>query len=371
MATYLPSASGAASLKAASGQSRAGSGHIRVKVDQSYTSLTNTSVLTFTLQFYGEYSGAFTPYDGGVLSLDGTDESIDHYLRVQLSNDSTWRNMTRDSATKTWTRTVVHNSDGTRNVPVSFDFTLRYSVDETTYTQHYYGNYTLSLSNTPSYTLTFTAGANTTIRFVRDSSPSGQPTGQLGNGNKVFRGDVIHWEFTVSTGYEIDTHTIQHGSGSAVSRLSGYSLTVSGAVTAVTSAKVRHFSLTISPGTGTTLSVSRTASPLQHAPTGVLGNGDTIYYGDVLSATAQASSGYVLGSLTINGVSISPTSGSSVVWNDYTVTSATSVSAAATQAGVYIYTADGFASYQIRIYNGATWDVYIPYVYTGSGWEVY
>lgn len=49
-------------------------------------------------------------------------------------------------------------------------------------------------------------------------------------------------------------------------------------------------------GTGYTIAVNRTSSPLKGASTGSLNNGATVYYGDVLSITYTASTGYSLGS---------------------------------------------------------------------------
>lgn len=57
----------------------------------------------------------------------------------------------------------------------------------------------------------------------------------------------------------------------------------------------KPFSLTTSQGTGVaSLTVNRTASPNEHASTGALSSGATIHYGDVLSVSATASTGYSL-----------------------------------------------------------------------------
>lgn len=59
-------------------------------------------------------------------------------------------------------------------------------------------------------------------------------------------------------------------------------------------------------GTGYTIAVSRTSSPYANAATGVLSNGSVVYYGDVLSVTYTASTGYSISSkgstsITVNG----------------------------------------------------------------------
>lgn len=55
----------------------------------------------------------------------------------------------------------------------------------------------------------------------------------------------------------------------------------------------RTFTLTISAGTGSTITVNRTSSP-GGGSTGSLTNGATIYYSDVLSVTTTANTGYDL-----------------------------------------------------------------------------
>lgn len=80
----------------------------------------------------------------------------------------------------------------------------------------------------------------------------------------------------------------------------------------------KPFSLSISQGANTTVSVSRTSSPNQHASTGALSSGATVYYGDVLTISASANSGYNLSTFTVNGTA----------WNSgntITVTSAITV----------------------------------------------
>lgn len=57
----------------------------------------------------------------------------------------------------------------------------------------------------------------------------------------------------------------------------------------------KPFTLTVSQGTGVaSVTVNRTSSPNQHASTGALTSGATIYYGDVLSVSATASTDYTI-----------------------------------------------------------------------------
>ena len=80
----------------------------------------------------------------------------------------------------------------------------------------------------------------------------------------------------------------------------------------------KPYSLSISAGANTTVTVTRTSSPNQHASTGVLSSGSVVYYGDVLTISYSVSSGYKISTSTVNGTTF--TSGQS-----FTVTSAISV----------------------------------------------
>ena len=80
----------------------------------------------------------------------------------------------------------------------------------------------------------------------------------------------------------------------------------------------KPYSLSISAGANTTVTVTRTSSPNQGASTGTLSSGSVIYYGDVITVTYSVSSGYKISTATVNGTTF--TSGQS-----FTVTSAISV----------------------------------------------
>lgn len=79
--------------------------------------------------------------------------------------------------------------------------------------------------------------------------------------------------------------------------------------------QTRTFKLTISAGTGSTITVTRGGSALT--------NGATVTYGDVLTISFAAKTGYTLGAHTVNGATF--TSG-----NTHTVTGAVSVESTAT-----------------------------------------
>ena len=104
---------------------------------------------------------------------------------------------------------------------------------------------------------------------------------------------------------------------------SGFGITVSGTETVTLTTVAASYRLSISAGTGAAISVSRTSSPNQGAFTGSLSHGAVIYYGDVLTISFSADTGYDLTAHTVNGSSFE--SG-----NTLTVSAAVSVSASAT-----------------------------------------
>ncbi len=63
----------------------------------------------------------------------------------------------------------------------------------------------------------------------------------------------------------------------------------------------KPYALSISQGTNTTVTITRTSSPNMHASTGTISDGSLVYYGDVLAISATASSGYSMSTFTVNG----------------------------------------------------------------------
>ena len=61
------------------------------------------------------------------------------------------------------------------------------------------------------------------------------------------------------------------------------------------------YTLNMNTGENTTIQVERLSSPVDEAATGVLSNGATIYYNDVLKVTFSASDGCDIGTHTVNG----------------------------------------------------------------------
>ena len=105
--------------------------------------------------------------------------------------------------------------------------------------------------------------------------------------------------------------------GTSTSATSGYTgnYTPSGNVTLYAIWQLNSYTLSISAGTGSSITVKRGTTSLA--------NGATIYYGDSLTVTFAASTGYSLATHTVNGTTF--TSG-----NTHTVTGAVSVASTAT-----------------------------------------
>jgi uncharacterized repeat protein (TIGR02543 family) len=165
------------------------------------------------------------------------------------------------------------------------------------------------------YNVSWNTGTGYTISVNRTSSPyANASTGALGNGAVVYYGDVLSISYTASTGYTIS------GKGST-------SVTVTDNVTASSiycTAAVNQYTASWNGGTGYTISVKRTSSPLKGAATGDLTSGATVYYGDVLSVTYTAKTGYTISnkgstSVTVNGNVTSSNIYATASVNAYTV----------------------------------------------------
>lgn len=137
------------------------------------------------------------------------------------------------------------------------------------------------------YNVNWNTGTGYTIAVNRTSSPyANASTGALTNGAVVYYGDVLSVTYTASTGYTISSK------GST-------SITVTGNVTASNiycTVTVNQYTASWNGGTGYTITVKRTSSPLKGASTGTLNSGAAVYYGDVLSVTYTRSDYYDISS---------------------------------------------------------------------------
>ena len=84
-----------------------------------------------------------------------------------------------------------------------------------------------------------------------------------------------------------------------------------------------EYTLSLNVGTGATVSVTRTSSPLKGASTGTLYDGSTIYVNDVLTITPGTVAGYSATSITVNNSSF--TGGTYTVGSNITVKASASL----------------------------------------------
>ena len=131
---------------------------------------------------------------------------------------------------------------------------------------------------------------------------------------------------------------------------------------------IQAYKLTVSAGTGSTVTVNRTSS--SYVSTGNLANGATICPNDVLKITFGVNPGYELLTHTVNGSTF--TSGDS-----HTVSEAVAIASTAKLVGtqpqgvIYIDNGTSFEAYQVYIDNGYSWNLYEPYIDNGSSWVLY
>lgn len=191
------------------------------------------------------------------------------------------------------------------------------------------------------YKLTISQGTGTSITVTRNST-------SLSNGATITHGDSLVVAISANTGYNLASQ----------SHTSGATITVGGNITVSATATLKTYTLNISIGKGTTISVNRTSSPLGGASTGTLSNSATIYHNDILNITIGALSGYRL-------IQQSHNNGS------YTVASSINVNATAELLGlVYVHNGTSWDAYEIYIDNGSVWDRYIPHIDNGSKWNI-
>ena len=135
------------------------------------------------------------------------------------------------------------------------------------------------------YTVSWSTGTGYKISVDRIESPyGGAAAGTVSNGSRVYYGDVLSITYTASTGFTITSKGRN-------------SFTVSGDLSSsdiYATASANKYSASWSSGTGCTITVKRTESPYGGAAAGTISSGASVYYGDVLSVTYSASTGFTL-----------------------------------------------------------------------------
>ena len=211
------------------------------------------------------------------------------------------------SPTRTGFTFIGWYTQATGGTRVTSDSVVSALVNQTLYAQWTAMAYTTSW--TPS-------GTGYTITVKRTSSPYANASiGTLSSGTNVYYGDVLSVTYTANTGYSISSK-------------GATSITVTGNVTSsniYATASVNAYTANWNTGTGYSITVNRTSSPKKGAATGTLNSGAAIYYGDVLSVTYTASTGYSISSKGATSITVTGNVTSSNIYatasaNSYTYT---------------------------------------------------
>ena len=219
----------------------------------------------------------------------------------------------------------------------------------------------ISTTEVKSFILTTSAGTGSSIVVNRTSSPKqGADSGDLSNGATIYYSDELQISFAASDGYNIETHMVN---GSTFTSGNIYEVTDNVIVSSTASLKV--YTLTLRPGTGSTINVNRTSSLQSDAATGALTDGATIYHFDVLVVTLAITAEYEIVIQTINGSNF-------VSGDSHTVIGAVEVATITRPLGIiYIDNGTIFEKYMVFIDNGTSWDQYIPYIDNGTKFVQY
>lgn len=278
---------------------------ITINYTTSYNSSTDETTVTFgnvNWAYFGK-SGWGTSAASTITVTAADNTSSSGSVSASISDSTNGGVKTFTAAPNPPYVTVKHNgAAGTKSINISISSSI--FVNPTGGGSQQYtikGDSTTTAVSATTYALTISQGNNTSISVKRGSST-------LSNGAILLAGDSLVITFGASTGYTLTTYTVN---GNAFT--SGNSYSVSGNVTVKSEATLATYTLTINQGVGTSISVKKGST--------VLPNNATIYYGDSLTISIKANTGYSLTTNTVNGNNF--TSGT------YTVTGATVVTATA------------------------------------------
>lgn len=320
--------------------------HFRLKVVQVYDNVANVSTLTVSLESYhASYSGTFNFLDNSgdpaYIKADGnTLVTLGTAYKFKYAASTTWQQMTSSNATA-WTYTVNHDSSG--NATVSFETAGRIYL----YTggTEYYGDMDKTMSyaftGIRAFSLSISAGAGSIITVKRSGI-------SLSNGDTIYYGDVLTITFGASTGYDLTAHTVN---GSSFT--SGGTHTVAADVTVVATATRKSYILTLTTDGHCALTVERSGEALS--------DGSTIYYGDVLTISFSALTGYEVESAVLNGDEITSPYTHRVTGNVEIVIITSLLSSA------WIYINGAFKRYFINIYTQGAWRRFREKIFPGGG----
>lgn len=278
---------------------------ITINYTTSYNSLTDETTVTFgnvNWAYFGR-SGWGTSAASTITVTAADNTSSSGNVSASISSSTNGGVKTFTAAPNPPYVTVKHNgAAGTKSVNISISSSI--FVNPTGGGSQQYtikGDSTTTAVSATTYALTINQGSNTSITVKRGSST-------LSNGAILLAGDSLTITFGTSTGYTLTIHTVNGNTFT-----SGNTYSVSGNVTVKSEATLATYTLTINQGTGTSISVQKGST--------VLANNATISYGDSLTISIKANTGYSLETNTVNGNNFTSST--------YTVTGATVVAATA------------------------------------------
>jgi len=251
---------------------------------------------------------------------------------------------------------VAHDADGSKSIVISA------SVKE--YKRNVSGAY-WSASNSKTVTLTkinrtfklsISQGTGTTISVKRGSTT-------LSNGASITYGDVLTISASASTGY--NTPTLKVNSSTFTS---GNTHTVKGNVTVSATTTIKQYTITISAGTGTSITVKNGSTTIS--------SGTKVNHGTVLSVSFSYSTGYTKASQSHSNGNVTITANTTfkatATKNKYTLTLKKGTGVASfTGGGTYEYgtkattTATASTGYRLTGYAGNYADGS-----TGGSWAI-
>lgn len=157
------------------------------------------------------------------------------------------------------TQTITHATDGTKSVTAQISAEIyKYGTPNSTY------DGSIVMTRNPVYTLSISAGSNSTIKVERTSCAGVGTTGNMSAGtHKLCLGDTLRITFTANTNYTIDAHTVN-----AVSFTSGNTHTVKGTVNVASTARALASSVgatNANIGSVSTITVTKHNSSYYHS----------------------------------------------------------------------------------------------------------
>jgi uncharacterized repeat protein (TIGR02543 family) len=280
--------------------------------ESSYNASTNTSTVSFRPQIYTDInmgndlrmfnysnndSGVYR--DGSKIYSFSTDYGSGNYLRTWSNPYQSWVGLFEQGGAFP-TLTVAHDRSGNASIKLGLRGTVISLYDSSrAYSSWIDNGYYINLSQSAPYAISYNANGG-----------SGAPSSQ-----SIY----ATYSYTLSSTRPTRTgYTFLGWSTSSTATSATYqpsqSVTPNGNLSLYAVWKKNTYILSISQGKGTTISVLRNGSSLS--------DGDTLYYGDILSISISANTGYNISTHTVNGTN----------WTtgNFTVTQAVTVIATAT-----------------------------------------